>query len=227
VASRNKKRKKTAAPPTGQAKRTPAESADARARRQSVKDEQRKSQQREAWRRRLTVIGATVLVVAVAGGIFLFDQRRAADLEADLTAGSCETDQRSDPTRPAGQNHVPNASYQVEPPAGGDHAPAAARSGVYESDSAPPDGQLVHSLEHGYVIAWHSPELAEADRRGLTELEERYPGDLLVVERPGLPTPVAATAWGQRLLCQAVEPVALSRFVEQYVGKGPENVERG
>lgn len=85
----------------------------------------------------------------------------------------------------------------------------------------------MHSLEHGYVIAWHSPDLAGDERSGLAELEERYPGDILVVERPGLPTPVAATAWGQRLLCQSVEPSALTRFVEQYVGKGPENVERG
>jgi hypothetical protein len=98
---------------------------------------------------------------------------------------------------------------------------------VYEVGDAPPDGQLVHSLEHGYVVAWHQPDLDSAQQQQLQELQEANPDDVLVVEREGLQVPVAATAWGRRLLCQEVEPAALSRFVEEYVGKGPEDVERG
>jgi len=48
--------------------------------------------------------------------------------------------------------------------------------------------------------------------------------DVLVVERPTLTVPVAATAWGHRLLCQEVEREALVTFTGQYVNKGPEDV---
>ena len=41
-----------------------------------------------------------------------------------------------------------------------------------------------------------------------------------------LPVPVAATAWGHRLLCGAVEPDVLARFVDERVGNGPEDVTR-
>lgn len=225
--SSSKKRKKTAAPPSGRRADRPAAAADAAARRKAGQDAARKQDKREALRRRLAVVGVVVLGLAVVGGYVVFDRQRAAALDAELTAGSCVTDELTDPTAPAGQNHIPDARYRVEPPAGGDHDPSPARSGVYDGGSVPTDGMLVHALEHGYVIAWHSPDIEAAELDELRELESRHPGDVLVVERPTLPTPVAATAWGRRLLCQQAEPEVLTRFVEQYVGRGPEDVGRG
>lgn len=223
-----KKRKKTAAPPAGRRADSPGPGAgQPAARRKDSQDAERRRERREKLRHRLTVVGVVVVGLAVVGGYVLFDQRRAADLEAELTAGSCVIDDRSDPTAPAGQNHVTGVSYRVDPPAGGNHDPSPARSGVYAGGSVPTDGRLVHALEHGYVIAWHRPDVGEAELEQLRELQGRNSGDVLVVERPSLPTPVAATAWGRRLLCQQVEPAALARFVEQYVGKGPEDVARG
>lgn len=167
------------------------------------------------------------LVALVVVGVWLFNRQQNAQLREALTSGSCEVDTRSDPTRAAGQNHVPNPSYAVNPPAGGDHAPSAARSGVYEGSSVPADGALVHSLEHGYVVVWHQPELPPEQVDELEEFERRHDGDVVVAERSGLPVPVAATAWGQRLLCQEVEPKTLDRFFAERVGDGPEDVERG
>lgn len=40
-----------------------------------------------------------------------------------------------------------------------------------------------------------------------------------------MPVPVAATAWKRRLLCQAVEPDALTAFIDAYVNEGPEKIE--
>ena len=58
------------------------------------------------------------------------------------------------------------------------------------------------------------------------DLQEASGNDVIVVERATLSTPVAATAWGQRLLCGQVEPDVLQRFVTERVGNGPEDVPR-
>ena len=115
----------------------------------------------------------------------------------------------------------------MNPPAGGNHlGSGAASSGVYAGQRVPVDGLLVHSLEHGYVVLWHQPSLPAGQLKQLVDLQEASGNDVIVVERPSLSTPVAATAWGQRLLCGQVEPDALKRFVAERVGDGPEDVPR-
>jgi hypothetical protein len=91
----------------------------------------------------------------------------------------------------------------------------------------PNDGLLVHSLEHGYVIAWYQPDLPAEQRTKLEEFERRHDGDVIVAERSGMSTPVAVTAWGHRLLCGEVEEGPLERFFDEHVGNGPEDVDRG
>ena len=221
----SRKRKKTAAapPPPVRSKppRAAAPSGPSRAERQ------RTAVRRDALRRRLIAGGlATVAIVAVVGYVVV-DRRASAELRETLTAGSCDVDQRTDPTAAAGQNHVAAPTFAVDPPAGGNHLAGAARGGVYDGTAVPDDGLLVHSLEHGYVVLWHQSDLPDEQREQLAAVEAANRGDVIVAERPSLPVPVAATAWGQRLLCGQSETVALERFVDAYVGKGPENVPRG
>lgn len=184
--------------------------------------------QRQERMRRTGVIAAVVVVgVAVLAAVFVLDRRGDAQLRAELTAGSCEVDTQTDPTGPAGQNHVTAPAYAVNPPAGGDHLASAARAGVYQGSSTPEDGLLVHSLEHGYVVVWHRPGLPEGQREQLEQFQQQHEEDVIVAERSDLPVPVAATAWGQRLLCQEVEAAPLARFFDEHVGNGPEDVARG
>lgn len=177
--------------------------------------------------KRMLVAGglATAALVAV-GGYVALDRRSDAELREALTGGSCEVDTEADSKRSA-TGHVPNPTYTVEPPAGGDHNPSPARGGVYAGTRVPADGLLVHAMEHGYVVVWHQGDLPAEQKAELEAFEQRNDGDVIVAERPALPVAVAATAWEQRLLCGAVEPAALDRFAAQYVGKGPEDVERG
>ena len=211
-----KKRKRPVAPPPPVRKAPPRPAPAGRSRGRSG-----------ALRQRLVAAGLVAAVVAVVAGYVVLQRRQSAELRDALTAGSCTVDQRTDPTSPAGQNHVQDPRYAVNPPAGGDHLLGAARGGVYAEGAVPADGLLVHSLEHGYVVVWHRPGLPEDQRGALQALEQRHRGDVIVAERASLPQPVAASAWGQRLLCQSVEPAALDRFVDEYVGKGPEDVARG
>lgn len=222
------KKKKRPTPPQAPARTKPPRTAAAGpTTRQQERAARESAQRRDDVRRWLTTAGLVTLLLLVAVGIWLFDRQRDAGLRAALTSGSCEVDTQTDPTQAAGRNHVQNPTYAVDPPAGGDHLASAARAGVYEGTSVPPDGLLVHSLEHGYVIVWHRPDLPSEQRTQLEDFQRSFDGDVIVAERASLPVPVAATAWGHRLMCQEVELAALDRFFDERVGDGPENVARG
>ena len=228
MASKKKQKKPTPPPPPVRNKPPRAASAPAGpSKRQQERAARQSAAKRDSLRRALTTAGLIALVAALIAGYLLYDRRQDAELREALTSGSCEVDRESDRTAPQGQNHVPNPSYRVNPPAGGDHLPSAARAGVYSGQQVPTDGLLVHSLEHGYVIAWYEPDLPADQLAELKEFQAAHEDDVIVAERPGMPVPVAATAWGQRLLCERVEPEALQRFADEYIGKGPEDVDRG
>ena len=182
---------------------------------------------RRARRRKSLMVrgGVIVAVVALVAAVVI---AVAADRRADradqerLTAGSCDYDTRSD--RLTANNHVPPASYEVDPPAGGDHDPSPAPAGFYsgEGQAVPPDPRLVHSLEHGFVVLWHQPGLPEEELGAIRSVYEEHSEDVIVVPRPSLDVKVAATSWGRRLLCGEVEPERLSDFVELYRNDSPE-----
>jgi hypothetical protein len=183
-------------------------------------EEQRQARRRRARRKR--VLAGAVVVLAVGGLAFNWvnDRRQSQHLISALEAGSCDFDRDSDP----GRAHVANPSFEVDPPSGGDHLAAPAPAGVYQIENAPADGNLVHSLEHGFVILWHRPDTTVGQLDELLEVARQFPRDVLVVPRSSLPTPVAATAWEKRLLCSATEPDVLARFVEEHRNDGPEDV---
>ncbi len=221
-----KKRTRTPTPPSAPSR--PAKPQTGPTRREAQRAAATKAERRASLRRKLLAVAAVGTLVAAIGAYVVNERRGDAELRAALTGGSCTTDTRVDPTGPAGQNHVPSPAYTVDPPAGGDHLSGSARAGVYRGDEVPPDGLLVHSLEHGYVIVWHSPDLPDDQVDELEQLQQRFEDDVIVVERRSFEdTTVAATAWGQRLLCERVETPALERFAQEYIGKGPEDVPRG
>lgn len=227
--ARTNKRKDYVAPSR---RETSVDPADERARRSASREERASAAQRDARRqrtRRVLGVGASagVLLLAVAGYV-VYDNRKDAALERTLTAGGvCATDDETDPTDAPGSNHVPAPTFAVDPPAGGNHTAGVSRAGVLRGEAATNLGPIVHALEHGYVVLWQRPDLAEEQRKVLTDLAASRPEDVLVVERPGLPVPVAATAWGQRLLCQQAVTAPLAAFADEYVGDGPEDVPRG
>jgi hypothetical protein len=140
-------------------------------------------------------------------------------------SGSCKYDTKADADNGTGNNHVNgDVTYKVNPPAGGNHNPSPAPAGIFTVDNAPPDGQLVHSLEHGYVIIWYRTDLPSTQLDDLRSLAGRYGKDVLLVPRASLGQPVAATAWHHRLLCSQNDLQALETFVTAYRNKGPEKI---
>jgi hypothetical protein len=185
-----------------------------------------KARRSKATRTRALIAGVLVAIVALIT-VTVIQSRRSNDrtvtkLEA---GGSCAYDTKADTDSGAGNNHVEgDVKYTVDPPAGGNHNPTAAAAGTYTTDNTPPDGQLVHALEHGYVIIWHRPDIAAASLDDLRTLAGRYGRDVLLVPRASLKQPVAATAWHHRLLCSQPDLQALDLFVTTYRNKGPERI---
>ena len=180
--------------------------------------------------RRNVRLGALVLVGLVGiVGLNLARGARSGDappalsgpLRASLERDGCTVDSRSDP----GRNHVPQATYSVDPPAGGDHDPVPSAAGFYDTTDVPTDGHLVHSLEHGYVIVWYRPAAVPAATvAGLRDLA-RVRDWVLVAPRPAMGTALAATAWHRRLLCPdgADGPDGpIAKFVTAFRDQGPE-----
>lgn len=226
MASKKKKPKRATPPPAPVAKAPRSASQPAGPTRKELEREERwRQERREALRRKLVAGGLATAAVAAVGGYLVMDRRQDAELRDALTSGSCEIDTEADSIS-GGDGHVTAPSYSVNPPSGGDHLVSVARSGVYSGATVPADGQLVHSLEHGYVIAWHAADLPEEQKKLLEDFEAEHEGDVIVAERPNLPVPFAMTAWNQRMLCQEVEQGPLQRFFDEHLGNGPEDVER-
>lgn len=227
MASKKKKPKRATPPPAPVARKAPRSASQPAGptRKELEREERWRQERRDALRRKLVAGGLATAAVAAVAAFVVVDRRQDAELRDALTSGTCEIDTEADGIS-GGDGHVPAPSYSVNPPAGGDHLVSVARSGVYAGAGVPSDGQLVHALEHGYVIAWHASDLPEAQKTLLEEFEAEHEGDVIVAERPSLPVPFAMTAWNQRMLCQEVEEGPMQRFFDEHVGNGPEDVER-
>lgn len=182
------------------------------------------ARRRRQLRTRIAIAAGVATAVAVAVIVIVSDRRDHKERVQKLESGNCDFDTRSDRDQGQGSNHVPAPTYSVEPPAGGDHLAEAAGPGRYSVREAPPDGQIVHSMEHGYVVLWHRPDADEATMKVLNDIAARHERDILVVPRASLPGSVVATAWHNRLSCGATDPAALELFVRTYTNKGPERV---
>jgi hypothetical protein len=117
------------------------------------------------------VVAAAVALLVVKN---VNDRREQQRLIAELTAGSCEFDRRSD----GGSEHIASPVYRVDPPSGGDHTARAAGAGRYSEASAPGEGELVHAMEHGYVILWHRPDITDTQHETVDDIAATF-------DRPG------------------------------------------
>ena len=186
---------------------------------------QRSRQEKEAAALKRRLIVSAVLVV-LAGVVVFFAARPESgpsvpdQLEVGL--GSCRYDTEFDGTKANQGDHVRNPTYEVDPPAGGPHLATPANPGFYTGDEVPPDGQLVHAMEHGFVVLWVRPDLSEEKMGQVEELSDRFGRELIVVERAGLTGEVAVTAWHKRLLCGELVPAKVELFTSEFKDEGPE-----
>jgi hypothetical protein len=127
----------------------------------------------------------------------------------------------------------PLQSYSSMPAASGPHAPVPLGAGIYKT---PPDPYAtIHSLEHGAVIVWLSPDASpEAVHSIQSFFSDPLNGDHTLVapydypdQHAALPEPahMALLAWHHIQLCDEASLVAAKNFAAQYrfptLGGGP------
>jgi hypothetical protein len=134
------------------------------------------------------------------------------------------------------RDHVPNDTlpgpYNSNPPAGGAHYDTDFSAKFYqESDLATlpknPQGYLVHSLEHGYVIFWYNCQAPNTDCSSLKQtiqkvMDETGGTKLIAFPWSDMNIPLAMTSWGRILKFPKPDPVLMKQFVERNRYQAPE-----
>ncbi len=125
----------------------------------------------------------------------------------------------------SGRQHFPDdtkITYDTNPPAEGNHYPEAQDAGVYTT--APADGHLVHSLEHGAVILWYNPKLLSQDQvKQLTNLFNSISlSKTIMTPRESMDVSVAVTSWGRILKLESIDEKQIKAFFETNYNRGPE-----
>jgi hypothetical protein len=129
-----------------------------------------------------------------------------------------------------GKNHVQvgtQVNYNSNPPSSGPHYDQALRAGFY--DNVVPDGNIVHSLEHGYVVIWYNCEgLSGADCQDLKDNIERVIIDhntykLIGMDRTGaMEHLIALTSWGKLAYLNEFDESFINDFIDANQNHSPE-----
>ena len=209
--------------------------------------ERREAAEREAAtlaarRRRVwQAVAVTVVVVAVAIPVVVVSGGADAPTLTGAPIPAQEVTDLDDAVRAAGARRISHpyaeginehttepVEYATNPPTNGPHAPVWTQDGMYAGLAAPPTEQVVHAQEHGRIVFQYRRGLPEAQLRQLVSLYEESPEHVLLVENATeMPCDVAATAWGQGVLCPRLTDRsfdALRAFRDAYRDKGPETV---
>jgi thiol-disulfide isomerase/thioredoxin len=113
--------------------------------------------------------------------------------------------------------------YQTEPPTSGEHYDTWTGPGFYTSPE--PDGNNVHSLEHGNVIIYYD-QLNPASLGTLSSWSRLFTGQwdaVLLMPKEGLGSGIILTAWTKKLSLVQFDEAAAAAFIDAFRGRGPEN----
>ena len=172
------------------------------------------------------IIGiALATILMFVGGVFLLttqSQKEQTKLSKPLVGQGIAIQ---------GSSHVPDGTkidYSTNPPTSGNHYNTPQPAGIY--DVSPPDGNLVHSMEHGAVILWYKQSFP-ADKSDIPATESAQLKSIfnsvsvskkIMVSRDNLDVPVALTSWGRLLNLQTIDENQIKAFMETNEDRGPE-----
>lgn len=189
-----------------------------RAARAAVLAEVRKTQAREARRKKAVVIAGGAVAVALVGSLVTValiqdpPTPRAEDIRVEGVQEFANL----------GNAHVATpVTYDQSPPVGGDHAAAWLNCGEYSQPV--PNENAVHALEHGAVWVTYDPAVINNDQVQVLrdELPDNY---TLLSPLTGTASPVMMSAWGTQVGIENVDDPRLKLFASKYLRspKAPE-----
>jgi hypothetical protein len=185
----------------------------------SKREAARQQRQRQKNFQRISWIAAAAVVLGVVAYTLWIGVRPAVGEEVAVMPDTSHVAEGTDP-----------GPYNTNPPTSGKHYPGSYTARFYEQPEPVeyPEGFLVHSLEHGYVIFWYNCDLL--DETACSDLKEGIRG---VMDRAGnfkviaypwntIDVPLAITSWGRLLNMDSFDAEAAYQFVVRNRNKAPE-----
>ncbi|MFN8534511.1 MAG: DUF3105 domain-containing protein [Dehalococcoidia bacterium] len=163
------------------------------------------------------LVGGLAALIVVGIGVWQFVQPKQADGAVWYPS--------------EGSQHVANGtdlSYNNYPPASGPHFGSAAAPGFYRQSV--PEGNWIHSLEHGYVVVLYKPDVGSETIAKLEEISLGLPNGkygrrkIIMAPYERMESPVTALAWQHKLPLSGADAEAIRRFYVNRVDQGPEDV---
>ena len=183
-------------------------------------------------RTRNAAIGAAIAVSAVAGIAWLANQAREREGGEFVPIPQVQAVQELEDVSHLAEGTDPGP-YNSNPPTSGRMYAAQAFAGFKDEEDLEsfgefPEGFLVHSLEHGYVIFWYNCDvLSAAECEDMKDEIERVMGrvgDFKVIAFPwtSIQEPVVMTSWGRMLRFDEFDAEIAEQYVRNFRGQAPE-----
>jgi len=112
------------------------------------------------------------------------------------------------------------SGYNSNPPSSGPHWQGPAKNGFY--DTALPDQQLIHNLEHGHIWIAYKPDVGDEVKNKLKEISQKEDWKVVVAPREANDVKVASVAWGRVLKMDEPDYAKIEDFITTYRNRGPE-----
>jgi hypothetical protein len=183
-------------------------------------------QKKHQARRRILIFGGwSLAIIALIAVIFFVVNNSAKSVEL-------MGDEVAIPSRDHVPTDTPPGPYKSNPPAGGAHYATDFPAKFYQETDLTtlpknPQGYLVHSLEHGYVIFWYNCQVPNTDCAALKQTIQKVmdeTGGIKLIAFPwtDMDIPLAMTSWGRILKFPSPDPVLMKQFVERNRYQAPE-----
>ena len=175
------------------------------------------------------VIAAAVIVVLLATPRIWTEikvQTNTGDFAQLIREGRSSLNQAQESYPDLGRAHVAfgtEVTYNSSPPTSGPHYGRWVQPGFYRVQQE--DRELVHSLEHGNVVAYYG-DVNDEVLDTLDDWTLRFQGNwdgMIATPLSDIGEGVILTAWRHVLRLDPFDPALAAAFIDRHRGRGPEN----
>ncbi|MEK7580795.1 MAG: DUF3105 domain-containing protein [Patescibacteria group bacterium] len=112
------------------------------------------------------------------------------------------------------------SGYNSDPPTSGPHWNGPASKGVYDKEF--PDEQLIHNLEHGYILISYKPDVGDDVINKLKAIVLKNDWKIVMEPREKDDAKIVLAAWGRLLKMNDLDENTVRDFINTYRNRGPE-----
>lgn len=192
-----------------------------------VQSPKQRTEPRDERRSRLLLyaLGASgFLILGIVAAAFAFsggDGNGSTNAVAALREAGCTYTNPKSQGRQHTEALPPNFKPNSTPRASGPHSNQTIIYGSYTETV--PELNAVHNLEHGAVIVWYGPDVAQSTINQINDFYNEDPNGLIVSMHPQLGDELALVAWTQVARCPRFDENAAQQFVDSFGFRGPES----